>query len=112
MKFKFKLLTLILLFFLFILTITSQNSTNIINKQKTFSNKFSKYNSYNPEFLNDYEENFTKTSSYIYSLKSNELEIKFEMKLDIKYNNTKKDVKIYEVDLDALPKKNLVWKSK
>ena len=29
-----------------------------------------------------------------------------------KYNNTKKDVKIYEVDLDALPKKNLVWKSK
>ena len=65
MKFKFKLLTLILLFFLFILTITSQNSTNIINKQKTFSNEFSKYNSYNPEFLNDYEENFTKTSSYI-----------------------------------------------
>lgn len=29
-----------------------------------------------------------------------------------KYNSTKKDVKIYEVDLDALPKKNLVWKSK
>ena len=28
-----------------------------------------------------------------------------------KFNN-KKDVKIYEVDLDALPKKNLVWKSK
>lgn len=28
-------------------------------------------------------------NSYIYSLKSNELEIKFEMKLDIKYNNTK-----------------------
>lgn len=27
-------------------------------------------------------------------------------------NSTKKDVKIYEVDLDALPKKNLVWKSK
>lgn len=27
-------------------------------------------------------------NSYIYSLKSNELEIKFEMKLDIKYNNT------------------------
>ena len=29
-----------------------------------------------------------------------------------KYNSTKKDVKIYEVDLDALPKKNLVWKYK
>ena len=28
-----------------------------------------------------------------------------------KYNSIKKDVKIYEVDLDALPKKNLVWKS-
>lgn len=27
-------------------------------------------------------------------------------------NSTKKDVKIYEVDLDALQKKNLVWKSK
>ena len=29
-----------------------------------------------------------------------------------KFNNIKKEVKIYEVDLDALPKKNLVWKSK
>ena len=29
-----------------------------------------------------------------------------------KYNSTKKDVKIYEVDLEALSKKNLVWKSK
>ena len=29
-----------------------------------------------------------------------------------KYNSTKKDVKIYEVDLDALSKKNLVWNSK
>lgn len=31
---------------------------------------------------------------------------------DAKNNSTKKDVKIYEVDLDALLKKNLVWKSK
>lgn len=29
-----------------------------------------------------------------------------------KYNSTKKDVKIYEVNLDELPKKTLVWKSK
>lgn len=68
MKFKFKILTLILLFFLFILTITSKNSTNIINKQKTPMSEFSKYNSYNPAFLEDYEESYTKTSNYIYSL--------------------------------------------
>jgi hypothetical protein len=29
-----------------------------------------------------------------------------------KFNSTKKDVKIYEVNLDELPKKTLVWKSK
>lgn len=93
MKFKFKLLTLILLFFLFILTITSQNSTNIINKQKTFSNEFSKYNSYNPEFLNDYEENFTKTSSYIYSL--NLVNCPNFLKLD----DTKKAITINDIIL-------------
>lgn len=26
------------------------------------------------------------------------------------FNSTKKNVKIYEVNLDELPKKNLVWK--
>ena len=26
------------------------------------------------------------------------------------YNSTKKNVKIYEINLDELPKKNLVWK--
>lgn len=29
-----------------------------------------------------------------------------------KYANTKKDVEIYEVDLDSLGKKNLVWRSR
>lgn len=28
-----------------------------------------------------------------------------------KYANTKKEIEIYEVDLDQLGKKNLVWKS-